>query len=132
MTNGDAGRTVWNDLLRAITLEYGWPSSLDYGGHGFFYPERHLPPLPAENHAPYLGRYELGRAAAIVISSGAEGELVAEIQGQPPIPLRPDETGAFWAPPFLNLSASFDWNADRVVGLRLRLEEGEKRFLRAV
>ena len=125
MTNGDAGRIVWNDLLRAISSEYRWPVSADYGGHGFFFPERQRLPFPAENHAPLLGRYDSGTGAFVSVTSGPD-ELIAELPGQPPLPLRPDGTGRFWTPPFLNISVSFIREGGKVAGLRLEMEGAEK------
>ena len=68
MTNGDGGNSLFNEILRAVAHEYGWP---DYQQR-----EKAVVATDAADYGAYVGEYEIGGMR--VTLSKTEDELFVE------------------------------------------------------
>jgi len=90
MTNGDQGWNLLNEVLRAVSKEYGWPD---------FQPQAHtLAKLDSSQLPAYAGRYEVAGAAAptLVMVKGAHLYVQNEALGQEPEELLPESDAQFF------------------------------------
>lgn len=78
MTNGDGGNGLFNEILRAVAHEYGWP---DYRPR-----ERTTIPVDSRVFPSYVGDYEL---SGIRITISAKGDKL--FLQPPPVSLEPAE-----------------------------------------
>jgi CubicO group peptidase (beta-lactamase class C family) len=79
MTNGDRGALLYNEILRSIAKEYGWP---DYQAQ-----ERELAKVDPKVYEPYAGQYAVG--ARVVTVTVEDGRLLIQT------PLTPDKVELF-------------------------------------
>jgi CubicO group peptidase (beta-lactamase class C family) len=90
MTNGDQGWNLLNEILRAVSKEYGWPD---------FQPQEHtLAKLDSSQLSAYTGRYEVAGAAmpTRVTLKGAHLYVQNEAIGPEPEELLPESDAQFF------------------------------------
>lgn len=90
MTNGDQGWNLLNEILRAVSKEYGWPD---------FQPQEHtLARLDSSQLSAYAGRYEVAGTAAptLVMVKGAHLYVQNEALGPEPEELLPESDAQFF------------------------------------
>jgi hypothetical protein len=90
MTNGDQGWNLLNEILRAVSKEYGWPD---------FQPQEHtLASLGSSQLSVYSGRYEVAGAAmpTLVMLKGAHLYVQNEALGPEPEELLPESDAQFF------------------------------------
>lgn len=90
MTNGDQGWNLLNEILRAVSHEYGWPD---------FQPEEHtLAKVDISQLSAYPGRYETGGAAKPTLVTLKGGHLYAQTEALGPEPeeLLPESATRFF------------------------------------
>jgi CubicO group peptidase (beta-lactamase class C family) len=90
MTNGDQGWNLLNEILRAVSKEYGWPD---------FQPQEHtLASLGSSQLSVYSGRYEVAGATmpTLVMLKGAHLYVQNEALGPEPEELLPESDAQFF------------------------------------
>jgi len=87
MTNGDQGRRLAVEILRAISAEYGWTNYLPR--------VKVLDAVPAETYDRYVGRYMLDVGAEVTISKEDE-RLLMTLDELPVSELLPESETAFF------------------------------------
>ena len=81
MTNGDAGDNLFNEILRSIAREYGWP---DYRPI-----EKAVTRVDPAVFRSYVGRYDAGGVRTTISSAEGQLYLVAQPLGPRPVKLYP-------------------------------------------
>jgi hypothetical protein len=103
MTNGDQGWNLLNEILRAVSKEYGWPD---------FQPQEHtLARLDSSQLSAYAGRYEVAGAAVptLVTLKGAHLYVQNEGIGPEPEELLPESDSRFFV---ISAPLIFDFQKD--------------------
>jgi CubicO group peptidase (beta-lactamase class C family) len=100
MTNADSGDDLNDEWLGTIALEYGWTS--------FTTPLPEPIQLGAEALEQFTGQYQ-SEAGMIIHILAAEDGLRAEMQGQPPLFLRPRSADRFF---FTQVNAEIQFTFD--------------------
>jgi hypothetical protein len=90
MTNGDQGWNLLNEILRAVSKEYGWPD---------FHPQEHaLAEMNASQLSAYAGKYETAGGAKPMVVTLKDDRLYlqAEAIGPEAEQLLPESEGHFF------------------------------------
>jgi len=88
MTNGDAGDNLFNEILRSISREYGWP---DYQPI-----EKAVTRVDPAGFRSYVGRYDASGLRTIISSAKGHLYLVAQPLGPRPLKLYPSGGDRFF------------------------------------
>jgi CubicO group peptidase (beta-lactamase class C family) len=114
MTSGDEGWMLYDEIMRTIAAEYGWPGYLAY--------ERAPAAIDPQIYAAYVGEYELNAGRRLAITA-ADGALLAQLVGQPPIQLYPLAETEFFAKD-VNIEIRFDkGDTGDITGLNIHQNE---------